>query len=565
MPLSHYWSPPAIVLILVPPLSAQLVGGQWDTLHQLDGNTIDGRFGEAVGGLGDIDGDGFDDFFIGESDSDPNGVLNAGSVHVISGNTGLEIYRLDGGGLNYKFGHAVCSIGDIDGDGVQDIAIGAQSASQFGSVFLFSGRTAAPLSRKYGYSTGDFFGTAVAGGGDIDGDGVPDWMGGAPGTDPNGIRDGGSVFAFSGASGQELLRINGTTIDQMLGYAVANAGDVDRDGRADVLIGSRHSSPNGRDSGSAFLYSGSNGLLIYRFDGAAGIYFLGYSVAHAGDVNGDGWPDILVSAPGWSPLGGPNVGAVYLFSGANGQEIIRIDGGNDPWGMFGHSISSVGDTDGDGNPDIFIGAPYTQSTSSSTNEGSAYLFSWSGSLLRRFDAGILDRHLGYSVSGAGDVDGDGLADLLVGGPRSYPNGSYETGNAYVYSLAPFLSSDSPFLSASSGVPTHLLLDFPQSEAYYAYVILASASGDGPSTLGGVQVPLTRDLILNRMLQGWTPSVLQGGRGTLDSNGNAVAVLSSHPLLARLVGRNFFLAAVSSNLMLTQGRLSSIARTITISP
>src|SRR5262249_28857929 len=174
--------------------------------------------------------------------------------------TGKILLQLEGAEAHAFFGQVVANIGDIDSDGMDDFAVGAPSASpgrvqDAGSVFIYSGATSKLLYRLDGTSRFDNFGAAIGGGEDVDGDGIPDVVVGAPGASPGGLRSAGSAFVFSGATGELLLRLDGQEADASFGASVAIAGDLDGDGRAEVLVGAPFASPGGqRGAGSVFAF-----------------------------------------------------------------------------------------------------------------------------------------------------------------------------------------------------------------------------------------------------------------------------------------------------------------------
>ncbi len=174
-----------------------------------------------------------------------------------------------------------------------------------------------------------------------------------------------------------LYSFGGEAPSDNFGYSVSGAGDVDGDGVPDIIVGAHHANPGGRmGAGSAFVYSGATGVLIWRFDGIESSDNLGTSVSDLGDVNGDGFADVIVG----SDSGDGDLGNAIIYSGATGLEIRRFVGLG-PDDVFGTSVSSVGDLDGDGVPDVIIGSPKAD-PGGRANAGAAYVFSSvSGALL----------------------------------------------------------------------------------------------------------------------------------------------------------------------------------------
>ena len=213
-----------------------------------------------------------------------------------------ELFRFDGTAGFDRLGQAVAS-GDINGDGRPDFIVGAPrvNANAAGSVFVFSGLDGSELLRFDGLNAGDSFGITVSSAGDLNGDSRDDILVGAPFTNIGGLTNAGSVFAFSGADGSQLFRVDGDLNTLTLGGAVASTGDVNGDGIPDIVAGAAAASPGPTAVGSVLVLSGAGGARLLRIDGTVTGENFGELVAGAGDVNGDGTPDILVGLPKASP------------------------------------------------------------------------------------------------------------------------------------------------------------------------------------------------------------------------------------------------------------------------
>ena len=559
----------ALAGALAAPSAAQVVGGEWETLHRFDGEAPGDFLGEAVDGAGDLDGDGFGDLIVAANHADPNGIFDAGSVFVYSGSTGDVLWRFDGDEAAAQFGQAVSGWEDIDGDGVPEVIVGALRRDSgglmdAGSVFVFSGATGSVIWRFDGSSVGETFGFSVAGAGDMSGDGIADLIVGSKRADPNGITNAGSVFVYSGATGDVLHRFDGTGVEDQFGVRVADAGDLDGDGFPDVLVGAWLSDPNGLgDAGSVHAYSGRSGAALWTAEGSEVGGSLGVAVSGLGDVDEDGIPDVVAGARGTDPGGLVDAGSVFVLSGSNGGVLARVDG-EGPGDWLGEFLAGAGDVDGDAFPDFIVGARKA-SPGGLTEAGSAYLCSGAdGSVLRRFDGPAAGDRFGQAVSGAGDVDGDGAPDLVIGAYLSDPGGLRDAGSAYVFRLDPFLVTEASTISASGGAVA-LDIEFPPSEAGVGFAVLASAAGTGPAQVGALEIPLTQDAIFDRMLLGWVPPVLFGSPGTLDAQARASSTVVGGPALAPFVGETFHLAVVSFDPGTLNGRLSSIARPLAVVP
>jgi len=400
-----------VLAILVSTISSPAQSSLPVILFQKDGA---GQFGYSVASAGDVNGDGKFDFIIGA----PYDGL--GSVYVYSGADSSLLYQKNGM-LGSGLGYAVASAGDVNGDGKSDFIVGDRYAdpgghNEAGSAYVYSGADGSLLYQKNGVAANDYFGWSVSGAGDVNGDGKADFIVGAYYASPGGLEHAGSAYVYSGVDGSLIYQKDGVGpyagYYDLLGYSVASAGDVNKDGKADFIVGARGAAGG---IGSAFVYSGSNGSLLYQNDGNDSNRYFGYSVAAAGDVNGDGYSDFLIGTP-YATLGGlSDVGSVYVYSGADGS-VLYQKYGEHLADFFGYSVSSAGDLDGDGKADFIIGAPGTNPNLILAG-GSAYVYSGAdGSLLFKLDGAVRFGSLGSSVASAGDVDGDGKADVIISAP-----------------------------------------------------------------------------------------------------------------------------------------------------
>ena len=343
-------------------------------LYQKNGAAADDELGSSVASAGDVNGDGKADFIVGASGADPGGLSSAGSAYVYSGATGALLYQKDGAAAGDALGASVAGAGDVNGDGNTDFIVGAIFADPgglgtAGEAYVYSGANGALLHQKGGIAPGYVFGISVAGVGDLNSDAKADFIIGAYGT--AGGR--GAAYLYSGATGALLYSKSGAAAGDNLGYSVAGAGDMNGDGKADFIIGARLADPGGLSAaGSAYVYSGANGALLYQKDGAAGDT-LGFSVAGAGDVNGDGKADFLIGAFGADPGGLSAAGSAYVYSGATGSLLYQKNGAA-AGDNLGNSVAGAGDVDGDGKADFIIGVPFTDPGGLSA-AGSAYVIS----------------------------------------------------------------------------------------------------------------------------------------------------------------------------------------------
>ncbi len=421
-----------------------------DPALSLTGDAAGDSFGEALRGAGDIDGDGHADVIIG-APAFPSGT---GYARVLVGSDdGLDTSAwtdLSDGTSSTSFGAAVDGAGDVDGDGYDDVVVGAPYSSRAesfsGTVYLFhggpDGLDTAPGAFANGAAAYDQLGTAVAGAGDIDGDGYDDVVAGAVGrTTYTGVVG----LYYGGADGLDVAgasEISGASaITAYFGGAVDGAGDVDGDGFDDLIVGAL----NGASAaGEAYLFLGSaDGLeapeASYLVGTASGGSF-GYSVCGAGDLNADGYGDVVVGAP----MLGASSGSIHVYLGsADGIPEDEYDVVSEPTASayLGWSLGCGEDLNVDGYDDLAVSAHGVGTGTVRVILGS------SDGLASEADQSLVgedtDDRLGYAVASVGDVDANGWPDLLLGTPY---NASY-MGAARLYLGAPEDDDDDGFSSS----------------------------------------------------------------------------------------------------------------------
>lgn len=296
-----------------------------------------------------------------------------------------------------------------------------------------------------GAAANDNHGWSVSSAGDVNGDGYSDIIIGVTGDDYNGTNAGKAVIYFGGQSMNNVADVSlygGSFPSDFCGHSVSTAGDVNGDGYDDVIVGSIYNDDAGTNAGSAYLYFGGstmNGGSDLYFTGEAASDEFGSSVSSAGDINGDGISDVIIGAPR-NDAGGTNAGRTYIYFGGlslNGIADVTMTGETDG-DELGYSVSTAGDVNNDGFSDVIIGAPKKDVVSN--DEGRVYIHFGGSSMDNIAEVTITGNspeYLGHSVSSAGDVNADGLADVIVGAFANSYNGT-SSGRGYLY-----LSSSPP--------------------------------------------------------------------------------------------------------------------------
>ncbi len=406
----------------------------------------DAAFGRSVAGLGDVDGDGWSDLAVGAPGAD--------IAYILSGHAPFDVIHAipDPDGLSdNNFGFAVAAVGDLDGDGVGDLAVGAPgdlisiplpcpvepppcvANPVNGRAFAFSGSTGALIRNFTPAAAEGFleFGFAVEGLGDVTGDGIPDVAVGSP---VHHLTSWGEVYAFSGADAAQLWRTREPPYPDerqdipSFGRFLASIEDLDGDGRRDLIVAApfHDADPDPVSyqlTGRTHILSGDDGTIIRIDENPPPVPvtsddFFGGQVAAVGDQDGDGHEDYGAGDRGEN--------AVHILSGDDGSVIRSIGVAADEAESGHFALAGAGDRDGDALTDTWIGAPLT---------GKVILAgSFGETLAEHVGTGSAMGGFGFDVSATGDLSGDGTPDLVAGEPAATgPVG--ETGSGAVHVIA----------------------------------------------------------------------------------------------------------------------------------
>ncbi len=334
-----------------------------------------------------------------------------------------------------RFGASISGGGDTNGDGCMDYAAGSPGFAGLGvsqgQVRWISGANGSDIRVLTGVAAGDQFGHALHLGGDLDLDGRADLIVGAPTRDAGLGAEQGEARVYSGIAGALLYTISGSAAGDRTGSAVAILPDLNADGRAEFAIGHPlRDGPGGADAGALTIHDGALGTVLWTIDGVGAGDRLGSSVSYTIDLNSDGISDQIVGAPGTNGMAGADCGAVLVISGSNGTVLATIEGVQAAE-EFGHTVAGAGDCDHDGRGDWIAGSPLFDGVAG-TDCGRIVLRSGGGvQILAVEGATAGDRH-GAAVASGQDVDADGFTDLVVGAPGFDGGAGGDCGKTSVY-------------------------------------------------------------------------------------------------------------------------------------
>jgi hypothetical protein len=448
-----------------------------------------GYFG-TVAGAGDVNNDGCQDVVVGAM-AESGGALDAGRAYVFRGNTGDLLFALQSPNAeaNGSFGSTVSGAGDVNNDGYDDVIVGARwedvdATANAGRAYIFNGQTGGVLHTLASPNVegSGQFGNWVSGAGDVNSDGCDDVIVGAY------YESGGAgrAYVFNGQTGGILYALESPNPEAAgcFGIGVSSAGDVNSDGYDDMIVGAWNEDGGAIDAGRAYIFSGDGGGLLHTLESPSpeGAGSFGHSVSGAGDVNNDGYDDVIVGA-GNEDGGAAGAGKAHIFNGQTGGLVRTLQSPNSELsGGFGEWVSGAGDVNNDGNDDVIVGAH--NEDGGAANAGRAYVHN--GLLYRTLVSPDpeQDGYFGLFVSGAGDVNQDSYDDVILGA-WAEDGGATDAGRAYILSGAMILSG--------SVVSGQLVLDWTPCDGAETYLVKGADNDpyfDPGSLLAVVYAPAT---------------------------------------------------------------------------
>jgi hypothetical protein len=440
--------------------SLQIMPG-WELYPSIDQQGV--RMGSSVASAGRVNGDSYPDVLVG---ADKGGTDRQGWAGLylggMAGPAELPAWEAIGEHKGDLFGGAVDGAGDVNNDGYMDIIVGASNytgvapsdESGEGAAYVYYGSASGPALTPGWKAEGDLagvkFGTAVAGAGHVNGDAYADVIVGMPNFTNGEFANAGAAFVFFGSA----TGLNpaygwldyGNQDGAQFGMEVNGAGDVNGDGYDDVLVGEPfYNYDIYLDIGAVYLYLGNqfglSNVHAWSYIGYRGGDKLGTSASGVGNLNGDGCDDIAIGAPGFNTGSMLDTGRVYVFYGCQNETVSRLNSTPD-WeysylqanANVGIDVNGGGDTNADGYNELLVGAHLLDDEQ--TNEGAVFAFFGSASGLAPQPGWMVegnknDTYFGFAVDGAGDINGDGFSDVLIGAPTFRVNEVIK-GAAFIY-------------------------------------------------------------------------------------------------------------------------------------
>lgn len=442
--LSRHLSPLAAtvpVAVFVAALaSAGLAFAQNPQVYESPAPKTGGNFGYAVAAAGDLNGNGLDDIVVAAPVENGDGPFagNAGRLYVYDG-SGATLFDIGVPPfLGQRYGTSLDAGHDFDGDGIGDILAGSLSEH----ALLFSGATGDTI-HYFSHPDGLFgtqYGVQVAFAGDVNDDGYADVLVAAIDDDVDGFTRAGKVYLYAGPDATLLASLESPLPeDGQFGISLDGAHDVDDDGLDDFIIGAFLDPVNGlSDAGRAYVFSGATLDTLFTLTAPTPLQSAQFakSVAGIGDITGDDHADLLVGA--WQDMapGLVKSGRAYAYSGADGSLLHDLQSPSaDPNGLFGSDVAGLGDYDGDGTNDLAVSA-HTEDEAGVNGSGRVHVFSGATGLpLDTLVSPNLENfgRFGVACASAGDANGDGRADVIVGAGLEADAGLNDSGRAYLFS------------------------------------------------------------------------------------------------------------------------------------
>ena len=396
------------------------------------------NLGAKLSRVGDLNGDGYNDILSMSPNANVFNFSTAGKIVALSGVDGSALWEYAGWQDNQNFGSYVTRPGDINGDGIDDFIVAEPEANylalvQCGRITGISGANGGMLWQKYGASDYSELGRRIMSVGDTNNDGIRDLLLAQPMASTNGLSRNGVLELVSGNAYVSLWTVNGDRAGEMLGQNVKTVGDLNADGVGEVVSHAPSASTNGLYfNGCVTVLSMTNGARLWRVDGGTSLAHLGDVVANGIDCNGDGVEDLLSRSSIASVGGFFDNGALVSLSGVDGSQLWERSGPSHG-SQMGAAFMVGSDINFDGVSDLIIGLPY-EDANFQPNSGSIYAISAAdGSTLYTANGIFPYGELGKSLRSVGDVNGDGFEDFLTGVDTAGTQGRVDNGYVQVHS------------------------------------------------------------------------------------------------------------------------------------
>ncbi|MDP7061713.1 MAG: PQQ-binding-like beta-propeller repeat protein [Planctomycetota bacterium] len=465
------------------------------TVWRVDGALSGERVGSGFLYARQMDGNGYRDVVVSNSTAGTNGFFQNGYVMALAGNDGSQMWRVDGASHNRKLGQDLHVINDIDSDGFKDLVVSDPTGStgiffENGAVTAFSGASGTSLWENSGANFLQRYGAAVEFSRDINGDGMDDLLLGSPDDSLNGLTNNGSVQAVDGTTGAAIWTRSGTVTGDRFGNSLSIVGDVNGDGFADVLTATPEASVGGKiENGSVAMISSSTGNIIWRREGANSGHQLGYNVALPSeeslrDLSGDGIADVILGTP-LADLGGFfNNGEIEVVLGHSGSTLWSVSGTESDV-RLGDILDVEDDLDGDGVIDLLSASRYSD-VAGYSNNGSIFAFGGAdGTELWMHPGGANDEYFGNARGTIIAFDVDGDGHNEVLAGTPLANVDGLVDNGYVVCISSGMSM--PLDSTPLVAGQNATLTLSNVEPGSVSTFLSSLAGPAHNHIGQTQI------------------------------------------------------------------------------